>query len=73
MKNFYERLKAICDQNNVTIYALEKAIGSSKGSFVKWKVSSPSAVTLVKIADYFCISVDDLLGHEVRKKPHVSK
>lgn len=64
MENFYEHLNKVCKEHNTTIYAVEKATGSSKGSFIKWKNSSPSADKLIEIADHFCVSVDYLLGRD---------
>ncbi len=64
MENFYERLNKVCKEHNTTIYAVEKATGSSKGSFIKWKNSSPSADKLIEIADHLCVSVDYLLGRD---------
>lgn len=70
-KNFYEQLDKVCKEHNTTIYAVEKATGSSKGSFIKWKNSSPSADKLIEIADHFCISVDYLLGRETVAEENV--
>ena len=60
--NFYEKLKKVCDEKGVSMYAVENATGMSKGSSAKWKTSSPKTETLEKIADYFHVSVDYLLG-----------
>ena len=60
----YKRLKSICDERNVSIYALEKATGLSKGSIIKWENSSPKIENVERIADYFNVSVDYLLGRE---------
>lgn len=60
--NFYEKLKKVCDEKGVSMYAVENATGMSKGSSAKWKTSSPKAETIEKIADYFNVSVDYLLG-----------
>lgn len=65
MENFYAQLDKVCKQHNTTIYAIEKATKSSKGSFIKWRTSSPSADKLIEIADLLGISMDDLVGREV--------
>ena len=71
MKNFYVQLDKVCKQHNTTIYAIEKATKSSKGSFIKWRTSSPSADKLIEIADLLGVSMDYLLGREIptTKKP----
>ena len=65
MKNFYFQLDKVCKQHNTTIYAIEKATKSSKGSFIKWRTSSPSADKLIEIADLLGVSMDYLLGREI--------
>ena len=64
--NFYEKIRQLCDEERTTIAALEKRLGFGNGSISKWDESSPSSHALAKIADYFDISVDFLLG---RTKP----
>lgn len=58
----YDKILRECHARNVSIYALEKAIGASKGSIIKWEKSKPSIDAIVKIADYFNVSVDYLMG-----------
>ena len=65
MENFYAQLDKVCKQHNTTIYAIEKATKSSKGSFIKWRTSSPSAEKLIEIADLLGVSMDDLIGREI--------
>lgn len=47
-----------------------KAIGVSTGNVTDWKNgrSAPKADTLIKIADYFNVSVDYLLGRTVSRQ-----
>ena len=50
---------------------MAKATGISTGSLSDWKKgrSSPKADKLQKIADYFGVTVDYLLGNEQKEKP----
>lgn len=57
-----EKIVTLCNDNGVTKTALEKACGLSQNSINKWLHSKPSADALTKIADYFNVSVDYLLG-----------
>lgn len=68
MENFYEQLKNICAEHKTTIYAVEKKTGSGKGSFIKWRNSSPSADKLIEIADLLGISLDYLVGRDIQKQ-----
>lgn len=55
-------------RKNLTIKRLEGCLGISNGSISKWQTSSPKAETLSKLADYFGVSVDYLLGRtEIRE------
>lgn len=45
-----------------TIAALERALDISNGTINKWDKQNPSVNALEKIADYFSVSTDYLLG-----------
>ena len=63
---FYTTLLTLCDNNNVKLTPLIKLLGISPGAIGNWKDgSTPNGETLVKIADYFNVSVDYLLGREI--------
>ena len=59
-----DRVHNLCVQNGTNIKALEEALGLSKSSIVKWDKVSPKAENLQKVADYFGVSVDYLLGRD---------
>ena len=61
-----ENVKRLCKQKRTSIWALEKAIGIGNGTISKWETSSPSVDKLKRVADYFGVTVDDLL-REVNK------
>ncbi len=46
----------------MSIRQLEITLGYSNGYFSKWKKVSPNSEGLQKVADYFNVSVDYLLG-----------
>lgn len=66
----YEIFKKLLDERGVTAYQVAKATGISTGSLSDWKNgrSSPKAEKLQKIADYFGVSVDYLLGNSDEKE-----
>lgn len=59
-----KRVKDLCVMKNISITDLEKNLGMGNGTVCKWETSSPSSEKLIKVADYFNVSVDYLLGRE---------
>lgn len=60
---FWERFNTLCFENNTKPNPVAKELGISSGIITKWKNGSlPNSDTLLKIADYFNVSVDYLLG-----------
>lgn len=63
---FYDRFVAICKQRNVSPSQVAIQCGFNKSSVTNWKKNgyAPRQEILKKIADYFNVSVDYLLGNE---------
>lgn len=59
-----EKIQILLNNNNISAYKLSQTIGLNKTFFTDWKSgkAKPSADALSKIADYFNVSVDYLLG-----------
>lgn len=57
-----ERIKSICEEQGITIYRVEKDCGFGNGSIMKWENSSPKVENVIKVANYFDVSTDYLLG-----------
>ena len=59
----YTRIKELCAENDMTINKLETEMGMSPASIAKWKRSvSPTIEKISKIASYFHVSIDYLVG-----------
>lgn len=59
----YQRIKELCAERGISINKLESELGFGFSSIQKWKnTSSPSMDKILKIATYFNVSVDYLLG-----------
>ena len=76
MSTLYNRIEALCGRKSITITQMCKDAGVSRASLTDLKMNrkqSLSSTTLSKIALYFGVSVDYLLGHnETKKQPAVS-
>lgn len=60
---FWERFNELCTEHHTKPNPVVKELGISSGIITKWKNGSlPNSDTLLKIADYFNVSADYLLG-----------
>ncbi len=72
MSDLYNRIEDLCLDRKVSITTMCKESGASRASLSDLKVGrkqSLSADTLSKIAAYFSVSVDYLLGKDNKKAP----
>ena len=67
MSELYNRIDELCRKNNINITIMCKACGVSRSSLTDLKmhrVKSLSATVLSRIADYFSVTVEYLMGGE---------
>ena len=67
MSDLYNRIETLCQERNVTVTALCREAGVSRASLSDLKMGRKqglSAETLTRLADWFGVSVDRLLGKE---------
>lgn len=69
--NTIERILNLMNDQNINAHQLEKSNGLAVSSIQAWKSgkAKPSADALTKLADYFNVSTDYLLGRTNEKKP----
>ncbi len=63
----YDRIKELADNRRKTISEIENDIGFSDNYIYSLKRKKPTSANLEKLADYFNVSVDYLLGREEAK------
>lgn len=51
----------LCAKNSISIAKLEKTVGIGNGTIGRWEKTSPTVDNLKKVADYFGVTVNDLL------------
>lgn len=63
---FYERIEKLMEDQNVSPYKVSKDTGIGQSTFTRWKQSSilPDGQNLLRLAKYFNVSTDYLLGLE---------
>jgi len=62
-----ERIRELCIGQSITLAELERRTGISNGTIAKWEKSEPRIGSVLKVADYFGVSIDWLLGRETKK------
>lgn len=69
MSKFTDNLDMLLREKGITRTQLFKELKLGKNSFVNWssRDSLPSGDTLVKLADYFDVTLDQLIGREHKK------
>ena len=61
---FFDRLNKLCDEKGISTYKACTDIGLNRAAVAKWKNGSiPNGNTVAKLADYFGVSTDYLLGN----------
>lgn len=63
MSIFFDRFSDLCRNDKTSPNAVAKELGISSGSITAWKRGvTPRSDTVQTIAEYFCVSIDYLLG-----------
>ena len=61
-------IKKRCADKGISIRQLEGSLGLSNGIVASWAVKSPSVTRVKAVADFFGVTVDDLLT-ETEEEP----
>ena len=68
---FYDNFVALCASVNKTPAYVGRELGIDKSTISCWKArkTKPSDVNAQKIADYFGVTVEELMGKGIKKGP----
>ncbi len=66
-----EKIKLLASTHQMSLAELERRLDFSNGSLRKWGTSIPSGDKIEKVADYFNVSTDYLLGRT--DNPNIAK
>ena len=67
---FFNSFKQLCDQKNISVYRACTDIGLNRSAVAKWKSGGkPNGSTAAKLAEYFSVTTDYLLGQSEEKQP----
>ena len=68
----FNNIKSLAKKQGKSIKTVALDIGLSENAIYGWKKKKPKADDLAKVADYFHVSVDYLLGREEQPAPRFS-
>lgn len=57
----YTNVSRLCKTHGISIANLERVLGIGNGTIRNWKGSSPTVDKLKAVADYFGVTLDELL------------
>jgi transcriptional regulator with XRE-family HTH domain len=62
---FKQRFTLLCAKKNTSPSVVCRAVGLTPSAYSQWKDDSvPRKTTIIKIADYLGVTVDDLVGND---------
>ena len=57
----YDEILILCGKSGISIAKLERETNLGNGTIRRWKQANPGAANLKKVADYFGVTLDELL------------
>lgn len=67
---FFDRFKHLCEDRGISVYKACTDVGLNRSAVAKWKNGGkPNGTTASKLADYFGVTTDYLLGNDNKKAP----
>lgn len=63
-----QRIKNLCNERKITFAEVERNVGISNGQIRRWDTSSPKIENVEKVANYFDVSTDYLLGRTDKRR-----
>ena len=63
---FIDVLQKLCDERGISVYKATTEIGLNRSAVAKWKKGAiPNGETLQKMAQFFGVDIDCLLGEKI--------
>lgn len=60
--DFLQKITELCNARGISLRQMERENGLGNGASSKWKDATPNSKVLLKLAQYFSVSTDYLLG-----------
>lgn len=65
--SIFDRIQELARKRDKSLQEVATDLEFSKNLFYRWKTSEPKANDIKKVADYFNVSTDYLLGHTTKE------
>ncbi|GAJ25304.1 transcriptional regulator [Liquorilactobacillus sucicola DSM 21376 = JCM 15457] len=65
-----DRIKKLAKDHNMSVYELEAELGFGRNTIYQWNKRTPSAERIRKVADYFEVSIDYIMGRSRNNDSH---
>lgn len=62
-----EKIRELSNEKGMSLPQLETTLGLGNGTISRWRNASPNTDKLQKVADYFSVSMDYLLGRDTQE------
>ena len=62
----YDNIKYLCKKNGITVKQMEETLDITRSSVCRWNNNPPTLNSITKVANYFEVSIDYLVGREQR-------
>lgn len=60
----YDNIKKLCKRDGITVKFMEESLDITRSSTCRWNDNPPTLNSIIKVADFFSVSIDWLLGRE---------
>lgn len=60
--DIYTKVAELAHERGVSLAKIERDVDMGNGTIGKWKTTSPKLENVMKVADYFGMTIDALIG-----------
>lgn len=62
----YDNIKLLCKQKGITVKQMEETLDITRSSVCRWNNNPPTLNSIIKVANYFNVSIDGLVGRDIK-------
>jgi len=62
----YDNVRALCASRGISVRQLERELGLANATIAKWRFKSPRVASILPVADFFGVTLDELVREKRR-------